>query len=131
MDFYQVAMTVAEIHGWPKTVLATKVGLEYNNIRNWARRKSTTSAEFESLWKGLGIGPSDLALAAALSDSMMASEMKAYERSSNAVASPAITWAMHRFGSLDDIKRAVDLGKNSLQRGYLQEAISARRSRAL
>jgi hypothetical protein len=128
MNFYQVAMTVADIHGWPQSTLANKVGIDYNSIRNWRRRKSTTQAEFNSLWKGLGISPSDLALAASLSDDMMLKELAAHRQKSGAVASPAIEWALEHFGSMDRIVEAVNLQNNKLQRSYIVKVVALRKA---
>ena len=124
MNFYQVALGVAEIYDWPQKTLAEKVSIEYNTMRNWRRRKTTNANEFEKLWKALGITPSSLALAASLTDEMMEAELEAYKHRSRAFPSPAIEWALSHFDGLETIEAVIQRKEQGLMNAYLKRILA-------
>lgn len=123
MDFYQVAMSVAAIYDWPNRKLADKVGIDYNTIRNWKRRKTTHANEFDMLWRALGINPSSLALAASLADDMMEAEVDAYKQASRAIPSPAIDWALSQFETVENIEAILQRKEQGLMNAYVRKLL--------
>jgi hypothetical protein len=123
---YEVPIEWAAIWGWSKRRLSDEISIPYRNLVRWDQRKSADNNEYEKIWRGLGITPTQLFTAMGLSDEFLRIEAEKYRQTSGAALSPVMDWALQRH-ELKDLETKVAEKQNLLMKQYLTELAGGNR----